>query len=88
MPGLVFSVRAETLQVEALCWCGARATRNARTLNGEMVVEGAQVVVGNVDESSAEVGYEVLRGRHHTRRMTSERTRAASLSPDVLPLTP
>lgn len=33
--------RIEQLQVEALCWCGARATHNARTIDGEMVVEGA-----------------------------------------------
>jgi thymidine kinase len=38
--------RIEQLQVEALCWCGARATHNARTVGGEMVVEGEQVVVG------------------------------------------
>jgi thymidine kinase len=40
--------RVEVLQVEALCWCGARATHNARTIGGVMVVEGAQVVVGDV----------------------------------------
>jgi thymidine kinase len=37
----------EVLQVEALCWCGRRATHNARTVDGLMVVEGAQVVVGD-----------------------------------------
>lgn len=40
--------RVQVLQVEALCWCGRRATHNARTINGVMVVEGAQVVVGDV----------------------------------------
>lgn len=40
--------RIAALQVEALCWCGARATHNARTVGGVMVVEGAQVVVGDV----------------------------------------
>jgi thymidine kinase len=63
--------RIETLQVEAMCWCGARATHNARTLGGEMVVEGEQVVVGDVNRPAAEVGYEVLCRRHHRRRMTS-----------------
>ena len=43
--------RVEVLQVEALCWCGARATHNARTVGGEMVVEGAQVVVGDVNQA-------------------------------------
>ncbi|MCC9197798.1 thymidine kinase [Arthrobacter sp. zg-Y820] len=40
--------RMEVLQVRALCWCGRRATHNARTVNGIMVVEGDQVVVGDV----------------------------------------
>lgn len=78
--------RIETLQVEALCWCGARATHNARTVGGEMVVEGEQVVVGDVVGLAAEVGYEVLCRRHHRRRMTSASARAGALSPDVLPV--
>ncbi|MEU4682941.1 thymidine kinase [Streptomyces xinghaiensis] len=78
--------RVETLQVEALCWCGARATHNARTSGGRMVVEGEQVVVGDVGLSGAETGYEVLCRRHHQRRMTSAAARAAALSPDVLPV--
>ncbi|HEV2639766.1 MAG TPA: thymidine kinase [Actinocrinis sp.] len=40
--------RIQVLQVETLCWCGARATHNARTVNGVMVLEGAQVAVGDV----------------------------------------
>ncbi|WP_328383979.1 thymidine kinase [Streptomyces sp. NBC_00400] len=82
--------RIEVLQVEALCWCGARATHNARTVDGRMVVEGAQVVVGDVvgdvDGAHTEVGYEVLCRRHHRRRQTSATARAAALSPDVLPV--
>jgi thymidine kinase len=78
--------RVEALQVEALCWCGARATHNARTVGGLMVVEGAQVVVGDVDRLSGEVGYEVLCRRHHSRRMTSASAAASTLSPDVLPV--
>ena len=77
--------RVEVLQVEALCWCGARATHNARTVGGEMVVEGAQVVVGDVNQSD-DIGYEVLCRRHHRRRMTAGTARAAALSPDVLPV--
>ncbi|MEW2812318.1 thymidine kinase [Streptomyces massasporeus] len=79
--------RVEVLQVEALCWCGARATHNARTIGGVMVVEGAQVVVGDVTHSADEVGYEVLCRRHHRRRMTAATSHAAALSPDVLPMT-
>ncbi|WP_406283438.1 thymidine kinase [Streptomyces sp. NBC_00209] len=78
--------RMEQLQVEALCWCGARATHNARTVDGEMVVEGAQVVVGDVNHPAGEVGYEVLCRRHHRRRATAASAQAAALSPDVLPV--
>jgi thymidine kinase len=77
--------RVETLQVESLCWCGARATHNARTIGGEMVVEGAQVVVGDVNQPD-DIGYEVLCRRHHRRRMTAATARASALSPDVLPV--
>jgi len=80
--------RVHTLQVEALCWCGQPATHNARTENGEMVIEGEVIVVGDVDvidQPTPEVGYEVLCRQHHRRRMTVARAKAASLSPDVLP---
>ncbi|MDH6709942.1 MULTISPECIES: thymidine kinase [unclassified Kitasatospora] len=77
--------RVEVLQVEALCWCGARATHNARTVGGVMVVEGAQVVVGDISVNEDEIGYEVLCRRHHRRRQTAATARASVLSPDVLP---
>ncbi|MBZ3904282.1 thymidine kinase [Streptomyces griseiscabiei] len=77
--------RVEVLQVEALCWCGARATHNARTIGGQMVVEGAQVVVGDVNQPD-DIGYEVLCRRHHRRRLTAATARASALSPDVLPV--
>ena len=78
--------RVQVLQVEALCWCGPRATHNARVVDGAMVVEGEQVVVGDTSPGEpATVEYEVLCRRHHMRRMTSHAARAASLSPDVLP---
>ncbi|MEV6944580.1 thymidine kinase [Streptomyces sp. NPDC051172] len=79
--------RIETLQVQAMCWCGARATHNARTVGGEMVVEGEQVVVGDVNRPAEAVGYEVLCRRHHRRRMTSVSAHASVISPDVLPVT-
>lgn len=80
--------RVLTLQVEALCWCGARATHNARTEDGEMVTEGEVIVVGDVEDPNRPpplVGYEVLCRRHHRRRMTAARAQAGALSPDVLP---
>ena len=39
------------LQVEARCWCGARATHNARVVNGDVVYEGDTVVVGDTGAS-------------------------------------
>ena len=80
--------RVEELQVRALCWCGARATHNARTIGGVMVVEGAQVVVGDVAAAHDDVGYEVLCRKHHTRRMTSSTARAAAPSPQTLGIVP
>ena len=77
--------RVEVLQVQSLCWCGARATHNARTIDGAMVVEGEQVVVGDTDTTVA-VGYEVLCRRHHMRQMTVAAARAVAGLPDTLPL--
>jgi len=76
--------RVNTLQVEALCWCGSRATHNARTVGGVMVVEGEQVVVGDVS-ICAEVAYEVLCRRHHMRQVTARVSGAAHTSSIPLP---
>lgn len=72
--------RVHPLQVEALCWCGSRATHNARTINGVMVVEGDQVVVGDTN-SPEEVAYEVLCRRHHMRRVTARASRSGVSDP-------
>lgn len=80
--------RMHVLQVEALCWCGKRATHQARTENGVMVTEGEVIVVGDVDmvnEAPADVAYEVLCRQHHRRKLTAARAQAASLSPEPLP---
>ncbi len=80
--------RMHFLQVEALCWCGKRATHNARTESGEMVTEGAVIVVGDVEsaeEERADVGYEVLCRMHHRRRLTASRARAVSMIGEPLP---
>ena len=84
--------RMHVLQVEALCWCGKRATHNARSVDGQMVVEGEQVVVGDVEgdpaldpAAPAEVVYEVLCRAHHRRRMTAARARAISMIAEPLP---
>jgi thymidine kinase len=83
--------RMNVLQVEALCWCGKRATHNARTENGDMVTEGEVIVVGDVNEGAQpgepapEVGYEVLCRQHHRRRMTASRAQAVSMIGEPLP---
>jgi thymidine kinase len=76
--------RVHALQVEALCWCGSRATHNARTSGGVMVVQGEQVVVGDVIPG-AEIAYEVLCRRHHMRQVTARASRAAHVSSQPLP---
>ncbi|RYE80418.1 MAG: thymidine kinase [Myxococcales bacterium] len=79
--------RTEVLQVEALCWCGKRATHNARTENGEMITEGEVIVVGDVEQPTepTEVAYEVLCRQHHRRGMTAARARAVSMVSEPLP---
>jgi thymidine kinase len=80
--------RVNVLQVEALCWCGKRATHNARTEDGEMVTEGEVIVVGDVEEADSptpEVAYEVLCRQHHRRRMTAARAQAISMVSEPLP---
>jgi thymidine kinase len=58
------------LQVEARCWCGARATHNARVVNGVVVYEGETVVVGDTNDSGDQplfgdaVRYELLCREH------------------------
>ena len=60
------------MQVEARCWCGSRATHNARVVNGEVTYEGETVVVGDTEAAPAGqplfgdvVRYELLCRRHY-----------------------
>lgn len=76
--------RVNALQVEALCWCGNRATHNARTQGGVMITEGEQVVVGDVS-SVEEIAYEVLCRRHHMRQVTARASKAGHTSTQPLP---
>ena len=76
--------RIESLQVRALCWCGEPATHNARTIDGQMVTEGDQVVVGDTepgDRRGPEVAYEVLCRRHHRRHVTRAVAKATLSDP-------
>lgn len=83
------SDRVQVLQVEALCWCGARATHNARTVGGIMVVEGDQVVVGDTGATapSHAVAYEVLCRRHYGAQRTAETAGQEHMSSQTLPFT-
>ena len=59
------------MQVEARCWCGARATHNARVVNGVLTYEGETVVVGDTGEQVEQplfgdvVRYELLCRAHY-----------------------
>jgi thymidine kinase len=59
------------MQVEARCWCGARATHNARVVNGEITYTGETVVVGDTDSIADQplfgdsVRYELLCRTHY-----------------------
>jgi thymidine kinase len=57
------------MQVEARCWCGSRATHNARLVNGTVVYEGDVVVVGDTEPAEPAlfgdaVTYRLLCRRH------------------------
>lgn len=57
------------LQVEVLCWCGRIGALNARVVDGRVVRQGEQVVIGDTDETTPDaaphVQYQVLCRRHH-----------------------
>lgn len=59
------------MQVEARCWCGARATHNARVVNGEITYEGETVMVGDTEGTGDQplfgdsVRYELLCRAHY-----------------------
>jgi thymidine kinase len=55
----------QELQVEARCWCGRRATMNARLVHGRVVYDGALVAIGDTS-GTGDVTYELL-CRHHWR---------------------
>ena len=53
----------EELQVQARCWCGDRATHNARLVDGVQVYDGDLVVI----DDGRSVSYELRCRRHWTR---------------------
>ena len=88
------SDRVQLLQVEALCWCGARAIHNARIVGGVVVVEGDQVMVGDTSSDStikpnspevSSVAYEVLCRHHYRTRRTAANAEVEHMSSQPLP---
>ncbi len=55
-------------EVPTVCWCGKRAQCNTRYANGEIVREGAQIMLGS-NES-----YVALCRKHYKRRKIMERS--------------
>lgn len=56
---------SEAIQCEARCWCGERATHNARVVNDEQVYEGELLVVDD-PELVPDVRYELRCRKHWT----------------------
>ncbi len=56
---------AEAIQCEARCWCGERATHNARVVDGEQVYEGELMVVDDPTRAP-DVSYELRCRKHWT----------------------
>ncbi|MFZ2624154.1 MAG: thymidine kinase [Propionibacterium sp.] len=77
--------RVETMQVQPLCWCGARGTMNARIREGRLVTQGEQVLIADTEEDSAVAGlhYEVLCRKHF--RLGMGRPVHAPLGTQTLP---
>jgi len=73
----------ETMPVRPLCWCGRAGIHNARVIDGVMVTEGSQVLVGDTDNRPGDVHYEVLCRVHH--RLRQPKAVGATLSPAALP---
>lgn len=56
-------------EIKTICWCGKKATQNARVANGEIVRAGAQIVIGGNDM------YTALCRKHFTSGEVSAQTK-------------
>ncbi|MEM8923192.1 MAG: thymidine kinase [Actinomycetota bacterium] len=74
------------LQVEARCWCGERATHNARLVDGVQVYAGELKVVGDTEAGSGEeppqVTYELLCRAHWHEGLRTEQGHQLELIDD------
>lgn len=71
------------LQVEARCYCGNRATHNARLVDGRQVYAGALKVVGDTnDRSEAATSYELRCRLHWHQELWAQQGRQLQLPTD------
>jgi thymidine kinase len=71
------------LQVEARCYCGNRATHNARLVDGRQVYAGALKVVGDTtDRSEAATSYELRCRLHWHQELWAQQGRQLQLPVD------
>ncbi|MCQ2547499.1 MAG: thymidine kinase [Clostridia bacterium] len=45
---LVYADKIE--EIKTICWCGRKATMNARVIDGQMVKQGKQIEIGGMDK--------------------------------------
>lgn len=60
---LAIADKVDELALVAYCWCGAPGRCNTRVVDGRVVKDGDQVMIGDVGEG--EVSYRVLCRRHY-----------------------
>jgi len=71
------------LQVEARCYCGKRATHNARLIDGRQVYAGALKVVGDTsDRTEAATSYELRCRMHWHQELWAQQGRQLQLPVD------
>ena len=80
------------LGVEARCWCGAKATHNARLVNGVLAREGETIVIGDTTPAAGQplfgetVTYELLCRAHHREGATGPTPRSGGRGPSTDPI--
>lgn len=46
----LFEIADKIEEIKTICWCGSKATMNARISDGKMVLEGDQILIGANDD--------------------------------------
>ena len=55
-------------EIRTICWCGRKAIMNARIIDGKVVREGEQVMVGGNESYKALCGIHYLNGQHEKKK--------------------